>query len=262
MAAGRRPPAGRALVVAAHVDDDGVGLGAALRAAPEAAIVYLTDSAPRDPRFFTTPCRSRPAYAARRWREARAAAARLGLPRHALHRLGATDMEAFRELARLETALTRLAAHLAPAVVWSPAYEGSHPDHDVAAFLAARLAAARRLPHREFALYSWRRGLAPLRFGSGPPGRIHRLPPALAAWKSELVAIYASQAPLLHQFPCDHERYRPAPAYDFTRRPLPGPTLYERWGWAMRADMLVSAFATVLRRPIGASAPRRVRAAR
>jgi len=114
----------RALVIAAHADDDAVGFGIGLRDRRAAAIAYLTDSAPRDPRFFTTPSPSRQLYAAARRAETLRAAAMLGVAPQSLFFFDAVDMEAFRELARLDRELSTLATGLAPQIIWSPAYDG------------------------------------------------------------------------------------------------------------------------------------------
>ena len=59
----------RPLVIAAHVDDDGVGFGMGIRdCAPSTTVVYLTDSAPRDATYFNAPAASRPTlYEAWHW---------------------------------------------------------------------------------------------------------------------------------------------------------------------------------------------------
>jgi hypothetical protein len=50
---------------------------------------------------------------------------------------------------------------------------------------------------------------------------------------------------MIAQLRCDLERYRRAPAYDFRRRPVAGPTGYEVWGWAVAPADLCDAFAAL-----------------
>lgn len=234
----------RPLVIAAHVDDDGVGFGMGIRdRAQTTIVVYLTDSAPREARYFNAPAASRAEYAAMRRREAERVAMKLGLGRGALHFLDAVDMESYRELPRLERELIDIVARGDFDAVWSSAYDGGHPDHDVAAFLASRLATRFELPHFEFALYRYRQGIDPFRFAAGDDGVERRLHGTDAAFKRELVALYESQASMLSRFDLRCERYRRAPAYDFGRRPVAGPTLYESWNWPITAEMLIDAFA-------------------
>ena len=229
------------LVIVAHVDDDGAGFGSGLLERPQASVAYLTDSAPRDPRFFVTPAPSRAAYAATRRAEARDAALLLGIAEQSLFFLDAPDMEAYRELARLERELQALADALRPQILWSPAYDGGHPDHDVAAFLTARLAARLGVPHCEFALYCLRERFEPFRFARGPDGFVRRLDADGQAFKRRLLDVYGSQAPILARAPCDRERYRLAHQHDFRSRPVPR-TWYESLGWPVTAEMLVDAF--------------------
>lgn len=232
------------LIVVAHVDDDGLGFGIGIRErAPATTIVYLTDGAPRDPAYWTTPWPTRAAYAAQRRAEAGQAARRLGVAPDALHFLDAVDMEAYRELPRLDRALRALVSRNAYDAIWSPAYDGGHPDHDAAAFLAARAARHVGVRHYEFALYrhAGKRPVA-FRFATGPAGSVRHLDDEELAFKRELLAVYTSQLPIVRTLDLRCERYRPAPAHAFGRRPVPGPTLYEAWGWPMTAEILSEAF--------------------
>jgi hypothetical protein len=62
-------------------------------------------------------------------------------------------------------------------------------------------------------------------------GSIHRLDPIQRQRRARMIDAYRSQAATLQPFvDLDHECYRPAPAYDFSRPPHDGPLLYERWG--------------------------------
>lgn len=232
----------RHLFIVAHVDDDGIGFGAGIQALPGVRIVYLTDSAPRDPRYFAQPCASREAYAALRHEEALRAAALLGVAQDRLHFLDAVDMESFRELERLEAALDRVCLDESPDVIWSPAYDGGHPDHDVAAFLATRIATRLRRPHFEFALYGSGNSIRPGEFTSGAPGFARRLSRVERERKAGVLAAYVSQSRILRRLAVDRERFRPAHRTDFHRRPSDRKTLYESWGWPVDADMLVEAF--------------------
>ncbi len=46
-----------------------------------------------------------------------------------------------------------------------------------------------------------------------------------------MLACFRTQAAILSHFDRQAERFRPAPAYDFTAPPHPGPLNYEDWGW-------------------------------
>jgi N-acetylglucosamine malate deacetylase 2 len=233
------------LVVVAHPDDEVIGFAAGLRDRSDAHVAFLTDGAPRDAAYFTTPFPSRAAYAARRRAEAHAVARALHLHADALHFLAAPDMEAYREIEPLRDQLLAVIDSCRPHAIWSPAYDGGHPDHDVAAFLAAHVARARTLPHFQFALYREAHGIAPFAFADGDPGHERQLSASEQCEKQKLFSIYASQAPVLEQFACDRERYRVACAHDFRARPTAAPTLYEQWGWPVRAETLIEAFAAL-----------------
>lgn len=233
---------GRAAVVVAHPDDEAVAIGALLLRMPPAALVLLTDGAPSNPRYFGVAAPSRAAYAAIRRAEAYAAAAALGVPPGAMHFLDAVDMEAHRALARLDAALATVLRAVRPAALWSPAWEGGHPDHDVAAFLGARHARRLGIPHVEFPLYHWTDGFRSLTFADGDDGCAHPLDGTTRAAKERLLGVYASQAQVLADLRGDVERHRRAPAYDFTR-PASRPTVYEAWRWPVTATTVCDAIA-------------------
>jgi LmbE family N-acetylglucosaminyl deacetylase len=140
-----------------------------------------------------------------------------------------------------------------PDVVLTHPYEGGHPDHDAAAFIAfwaCRLAGD--VPLWEMAGYH-----AAAAHPEGinvVPGRIRdivagvfldasdravpsvaiRLSPAVHTLKCRMIECFVSQRRQIRElgWETSTEKFRPAPAYDFSRPPHPGALLYEMHLWA------------------------------
>jgi LmbE family N-acetylglucosaminyl deacetylase len=246
------------LVVAAHPDDETVGAGAQLARLRQAArVVHLTDGAPRDgtdarAAGFAT----REAYAAARRAELLSALAEAGVPATAAFCLGYPDQEASLHLAEAARRLGREVVRQRARLVLAPAYEGGHPDHDAAAFAAATACAlARRsapglvVQLFEYPLYHagpdgpWQQGFLP---GPGPELDIP-LAPEQQAVKRRMLDCFASQRHVLERFPCDRERFRRAPARDFTRPPHEGRLQYEGFPWGMTGERFRALAAGALR---------------
>jgi len=223
----------RILLLVPHPDDEIVGCAIAIRreiaAGAQVFALYLTTGVPA--RNVLWPWQ-RPFHAARlrrRREEAGCAAAQLGIaplgflavPSRALKsHLGDT-------LARIRAAISTHAIDL----LWVPAWEGAHQDHDVANFLAARLAS--ECPVMEFAEYHFHDG----RVGSGRfartlgSERVLTLTPEEARWKRSLLALYRSERGNLAHIGCETEALRPLPPHDYAKRPHAGTLFYERFHW-------------------------------
>ncbi len=248
-----RPSSLRALVVVAHPDDETIGASRVLHALPDPLVVFLTDGAPRDPRFWPAAAGStRQAYAARRRAEARRALGEAGVPPDRIRWLGAEDQRAAFELVALTEAVADLLRAVRPDVLLTLPYEGGHPDHDAAAFVA-QLAVRRARQARpggegpdagggptriEMTSYHARGGaletgefLAAETAGAGV--LTLALSGAERARKARMVAAYASQRAVLAAFALDREPLRVAPRYDFRAPPHPGPLWCERPGWPL-----------------------------
>ncbi len=229
-------------VVVAHADDETLWAGTALLRLSGLILIHLTDSAPADMADaarlgFAT----RADYARARSDELDAALAVLDArPRRIAY--GLPDQEA---VAHLPDLVARLAHDLTDvAAVLTHPYEGGHPDHDTAA-LAVRKAAARigdrtgRAPAlAEFACYHRHAGTR--RFGhfwpdAGCPEQVRPLEAAERARVAQAIAAHRSQAAVIDGWCPQAERWRPAPAYDFTAPPPPGASLYDGFGWSITA---------------------------
>lgn len=249
---------GRTLLLVPHYDDE-CAAGALLRQLPDATVLFLTDGAPRDPYFWRT-YGTREGYSALRKRESAEALASLGV-RNTLsideisgHDAPA-DQELYRALPDVFFAIRTLASRISPRTILAPAFEGGHPDHDAASFLAAQLARHLGAQHWELPYYHRR-----------PDGRIRQqeflehLPDAcevtLALRESEIQekramwSRYRSQCAVLGEFAVEKEVYRPAPQYAWHRPPHRGTLNYEAWRWKVRAGDVTSAFVSA-RQAIG-----------
>ena len=247
--AARQPVTARIMLVAAHPDDETIGLGAQLCRLEDALLVHVTDGAPRDGHDaaaygFATPAD----YAVARRAELAAALAAGGAERVRTLCLDIADQETMHRLPSLARRLAELVAAEQPAAVITHAYEGGHPDHDSCAF--AVHAASRLLGSSptilEMALYHRRDGRlvtgefleAPRMSARLPPGRpdgcvTMMLDERDIARKQRMIDGFATQRWLLTQFGVGSERLRIAPDYEFRAPPHSGELHYETLGWGM-----------------------------
>jgi LmbE family N-acetylglucosaminyl deacetylase len=133
-----RPLLGTTLVLVAHPDDEVIACGALMQHMQKAVVVFATDGAPRDESFWRQ-YQSREAYAGVRRQEARHALKTVGaLPVFLSDRVngGVADQELFRNLRAAVPAIERIIAEIQPDCILTLAYEGGHPDHDAACFMA------------------------------------------------------------------------------------------------------------------------------
>jgi N-acetylglucosamine malate deacetylase 2 len=230
------------VLVVAHPDDEVIALGVRLRFFENLqAIIHVTDGAPR------TGSDARNAGAAT-WLEyarirrdefekaIRQAGAR---PRHKFC-LWCPDQQAYRRIARHAFQLADLLARFRTRYVFTHPYEGGHPDHDA---VAAAVHSAvwllqkrgRRAPRiLEFASYhNSPSGMETECFLPSPDTAVQErtLTEAERAAKQRVFDCYASQRPVLMNFPARSEPLRTAPQYDFTQPPHSGKLLYEGFGW-------------------------------
>jgi LmbE family N-acetylglucosaminyl deacetylase len=228
----------KVMVVAAHPDDETIGIGAQLCRLKNALILHVTDGAPRDGRDMARyGFSSIEEYAASRRVELANALEAGGVADARTLTFDIPDQEACRHLAELTRRIAELFDSETPCAVFTHAYEGGHPDHDAAAF--AVHAACRLLPPKsapaiiEMALYHRQGGhlvngefiaadrpVTPVPLNEDDTGR-----------KRRMIDCFTTQRWLLATFPVDYERLRAAPEYDFRAPPHPGKLHYETLGW-------------------------------
>jgi N-acetylglucosamine malate deacetylase 2 len=235
---------GKLLVVAAHPDDEVIGLGAQLPAtAGRITILHVTDGSPRnlaDAR--TAGYASRQQYASGRRQEFFNAAAIVGIHPAHCREMGLVDQEAALDLARIAGAVRALIAEIQPDAIFTHPYEGGHPDHDAAAFgvrAAVRLMMKDGKPAPElFEFTSYHAGRAGMTTGRFLPSDgydVTTLPLSFdqRLLKRRMFDCFATQQVMLAHFKLDAERFRRAPEYSFLKAPHAGKLHYETLNWGI-----------------------------
>lgn len=231
------------LLVVAHPDDEVIGLGAQLPRFRNAAVLHVTDGAPRDGRDATMHgFADTGAYAAARRAEMLAALRLAGIGAERALELGIPDQQASLHLPHLACRIAGLVEERRPAILVTHAYEGGHPDHDATAFAvhaALRLLAPPRPLLLEITCYhAGPEGTVLGRFlpAEGCDPVVITLSPQARALKQRMIGCFATQREVLAPFPTEAESLRPAPHYDFTRPPHPGRLHYENFPWGMTGE--------------------------
>ena len=245
---------GRTLLLVPHYDDE-CATGGLLEQLEDVTVLFLTDGAPRDP-YFWRRYGSREAYSAVRKRESQEALQASGI-RNVLalddipSAPAVADQELYRSLPDAFAAVQALAARLKPATILAPAYEGGHPDHDAASFLAAQVARSVGAKHWETPYYH-RRVSGEVRqqeFLQHLPSNFEVtlwLTDAEIARKRAMWSRYQSQCAVLGEFAVEKEIYREAPEYAWHKPPHAGVLNYEAWGWSAKGRELSAAFQAAL----------------
>jgi LmbE family N-acetylglucosaminyl deacetylase len=226
----------RVLLLAAHPHDE-FGIAATLHAHTTAGDeVFASWYAPDD----------RPEIRERRQAETRRAMGLVGVPEENLEFADLEPAALTEQLPELVQAVRDTIERVDPDLVYVPAFEGGHPDHDAVDFAAWEAATSVGIETLEFPLYraSERRRFfarvpmfARLSGAPDPQRRTRRLQLREVDFKRKLWSVYRSQRPLfdvLLRVSGDEERYfsteptRPLPLRDYTKPPHERPLLYER----------------------------------
>jgi LmbE family N-acetylglucosaminyl deacetylase len=240
---GEAPP--RVMVLAAHPDDETIGVGGMFpRLEGALEIVHVTDGAPRHRRQWgRQEFGSWDEYAAQRHREVESALRVAGVDPSICRRLEVMDSEVSMNLVPVTRRLMEMFADTRPEVVITHPYEGGHTDHDATAF-AAR-AACTLLAREgvqapalaEFTSYHNEGGEKVVnRFlpFDGSPVTDVALSREEKDMKRRMYDCFVTQYGVLRDMPIRVERYRPAPRYDFTQAPHAGRLRYERYPLGIR----------------------------
>jgi LmbE family N-acetylglucosaminyl deacetylase len=243
LAVGDEPVPARVLVLAAHADDETVGLGGQFARLPNATILHVTDGAPRDGRDAAAHgFASTRDYAAARRRELEAALRLAGVAPERARGLGLPDQEAALHLAPLACRVAEVVTRERPAILVTHPFEGAHPDHDAVAFAAHAAARLLRRAGEEvpalIEMTSYHMGPAGIETGRFLPaaGRVEAtiaLPEEARARKRRMLDCFTTQRDVLRYFAADVERFRPAPRHRFAEPPHDGTLFYEHFPWGM-----------------------------
>jgi LmbE family N-acetylglucosaminyl deacetylase len=223
----------RILLLAPHPDDEVVGAGAAIGRARalghQVFVAFLTTGVPDISLFWPWQRGGHAARVARRRAEAGSAAAELGftIAFHQDHPTRTLKSHLGETRARIRDFIE----HHQIEMLWVPAYEGGHQDHDSANYLGATF--KDRLPVWEFAEYNNIGGKTRSQEFACASGQevVLTLDDAEVARKRAALAAYPSERGNLSHIEAGRECFRPLAGYDYARAPHDGVMFYARFQW-------------------------------
>lgn len=248
-----------AVIVAAHPDDEVIGLGTRLSHFEQLrAIVHITDGAPRNGSDIRNAGKDTwQQYADVRRAEMAAALEEARCKASQTPCFWCPDQRAVNRIASHARRLASLFERLQTRHVFTHPYEGGHPDHDAVA--ASVNCAATLMQDRgsrpplvlEFASYhASPSGVESECFlnHAGVPLRNRELNEEQRMMKQRLFRCYRSQQNTLAWFPIQNEPIRLAPLYDFSSPPHEGQLLYETFDWGFTSVKWCRLAAAALRK--------------
>lgn len=232
------------VVVAAHSDDEAIGLGAHLHSFKRLQrLLHVTDGAPRNEQDARNAgFSSWRDYAAARSRESARAMEIAGAKCNRAS-LGIADQQTIHNVEQVSNRLATIFRALRPDVVITHPYEGGHPDHDstaacVHAACAILASNSERAPRvAEFASYhAGPEGLEVECFLGENSSDDFLLSQSEQERKLKIFKCYESQSHVLQAFPCHREPVRWAPEYNFSLPPHAGKLNYEQFDWGVDGE--------------------------
>jgi LmbE family N-acetylglucosaminyl deacetylase len=224
----------RILLLAPHPDDEAAGCCAAiLRARAQGSsvsVLFLTTGVPASQRLWPWDRSHHQARVERRREEARRACGALDAEIACFSPVAARELKNDLEAAR--NLVLEQSAACEAGTLWVPAYEGGHPDHDLANFIASTLHPD--LPVWEYSVYNfYGRSVRSNTFFSPLGKEIElKLSDEERSFKKTLLEMYASERGNLSYLRTEREVFRPLADYDYSRPPHPGTLFYRRFSWA------------------------------
>lgn len=219
-------------VIVAHPDDETIGCGAALHRLSDVTVIVVTEGG-AEADATRLGFRGRFDYAAARAAELSAALANI---RCRILHLDYPDQGAAFALREISARLGELFLARSINIALTHAFEGGHPDHDAVAFCVHRAARELNISVIEMPFYSADGSGERHQEFADDGGVTVMLDAAERARKQKMIGCYVTQRAVLSGFSLDCEKFRTAPAYDFTRLPNGGNLLYERHDWKLRGE--------------------------
>jgi LmbE family N-acetylglucosaminyl deacetylase len=226
----------RILILIPHPDDEVVGGCGAISQVRAAGAtvkgVYLTTGVPGPETAWPWQRGRYRLRVARRRHEAERAAQLIGLEPIFWQEVPARRLKD--HLPRTRELLVRLLEETGSEVLWTPAYEGGHQDHDTASYLASTFQG--QLPVWEFSEYNYSGGRVRSQEFIARSGqdRVLLLDTEERNRKRSALATYRSERGNLRHIQVHREVLRPLIRYDYTRPPHPGTLFYQRFQWVVQ----------------------------
>src|SRR3990172_6223079 len=205
----------RILLLAPHPDDEVAGCCAAIRRAraqgSSVFVLFLTTGVPSPQPLWPWDRLRHPARVDRRRQEARQVCAELGAKIACFSPVAARDLK--NDLGTARNLIIEQSAACGADTLWIPAYEGGHPDHDLANFLASTLREG--LAVWEYSAYNFSGGRVRCNEFISRTGEEMelKLSDEERRLKKTLLGIYASERGNLNYLRTEREVFRPLAEY-------------------------------------------------